>query len=170
MMDTVQSRSYLTVQTRKDEMLAWGHRFYMKNAFFPAITDQIVDLCAARVSDAPGTCSVGFMAQGGAIARVPEDAMAFTGRGAAFWSGIETVWDDPTRDDAHIGWGRATMAALKPFTSRGHYVNDVVEAGEDVVRGIYGDTKYQRLAALKREWDPDNVFRLNQNVIPSPAS
>ena len=168
MLDTVQPRSYLAVQTRKEEMLAWGHRFYMKNAFFPAITDEIVDLCASRLCDAPGTCSVGFMAQGGAIARVPEDAMAFTGRGAAFWCGIETVWDEATRDDAHIGWGRATMAALKPFTSRGHYVNDVVEAGEDVVRGIYGDTKYDRLAALKRAWDPDNVFRLNQNVVPGP--
>jgi FAD/FMN-containing dehydrogenase len=168
-LDTVQPRSYLAVQTRKDVMLAWGHRFYMKNAFFPAITDEVVDLCVSRICDAPGHCSVGFMAQGGALARVREDAMAFTGRSAAFWCGVETVWDEPTRDDAHIGWGRATMAALKPFTSRGHYVNDVVEAGEDVVRGIYGDTKYQRLVALKRAWDPDNVFRLNQNVNPRLA-
>lgn len=50
--DTVQPRSFLAVQTRKDETLAWGHRFYMKNAFFPAITDQIVDLCASRICDA----------------------------------------------------------------------------------------------------------------------
>lgn len=141
----------------------------MKNAFFPAITGEIVDLCAARVCDAPGNCSVAFMAQGGAIARVGEDATAFTGRGAAFWCGVESVWDEPARDDAHIGWGRATMAALKPFTGQGHYVNDVIEPGEDIVRGIYGEVKYQRLVALKRAWDPDNVFRLNHNVIPRPA-
>jgi FAD/FMN-containing dehydrogenase len=170
MLDTIQPRSYLAVQTRKDKMLAWGHRFYMKNAFFPEITDEIVELCAARICDARWTCSVAFMAQGGAIARVMEDATAFTGRAAPFWCGVETVWDDPTQDDAHKGWGRATMAALKPFTSQGQYVNDVIEAGEHVVRGIYGDAKYQRLAALKRAWDPDNVFRLNQNVIPGPVA
>src|SRR5215831_13745549 len=66
--DTVQPRSFLAVQTRKDETLAWGHRFYMKNAFFPAITGQVVDLCASRICDAPGKCSVSFLAQGGQIA------------------------------------------------------------------------------------------------------
>lgn len=169
MLDTVLPRSYLAVQTRKDERLAWGHRFYMKNAFFPAITDEIVDLCAARICEAPGNCSVAFMAQGGAIARVGEDATAFTGRSAAFWCGVESVWDEPTRDNMHIGWGRATMTALDPFTSHGHYVNDVIEAGDDIVRNIYGDVKYQRLVALKRAWDPGNVFRLNHNVNPRPA-
>lgn len=168
--DTVQPRSYLAVQTRKDEMLTWGHRFYMKNAFFPAITEEIVDLCAARICEAPGACSVGFMTQGGAVARVPADATAFTGRDAAFWCGVETVWDEPGRDDAHIGWGRATMAALKPFAGHGHYVNDVVEGGEDIVRNIYGDAKYQRLVVLKRAWDPGNVFRLNHNILPVQAS
>jgi FAD/FMN-containing dehydrogenase len=170
MLDTVQPRSYLAVQTRKDEMLTWGHRFYMKNAFFPNITDEIVDLCAARLRDAPGNCAVGFMAQGGAIARVAEEATAFTGREAAFWCAVETVWDEPTQDGAHIEWGRATMTALKPFTSRGHYVNDVIEAGQDVVRSIYGDVKYQRLVSLKRAWDPGNVFRLNHNILPGHAS
>jgi len=170
MLDTVQPRSYLAVQTRKDEMLTWGHRFYMKNAFFSRITDEIVDLCATRLCDAPGTCAVGFMAQGGAIARVDEDATAFTGRDAAFWCAVETVWDEPTRDGAHIEWGRGTMAALKPFTSRGHYVNDVIEAGQDVVRSIYGDEKYRRLVALKQAWDPGNVFRLNHNILPVQAS
>jgi hypothetical protein len=61
--------------------------------------------------------------------------------------------------------GRA-MDALEPFTGSGHYVNDVVESGEDVVRSIYGDAKYGRLVALKREWDPENLFRMNQNVKP----
>ena len=168
--DTVQPRSFLAVQTRRDETLAWGHRFYMKNAFFPAVTDQVVDLCASRISDAPGKCSVSFMAQSGAIAAVSDDAMAFNGRRAPLWCGVETVWDEPSLDDAHIEWGRATMAALKPFAGDGHYVNDVVEAGADVVRSIYGDAKYQRLVALKQAWDPDNMFRLNQNIVPRPAS
>ena len=56
------------------------------------------------------------------------------------------------------------MAA--PYTSVGRYVNDVTEVGGDIARMIYGDAKYERLVALKREWDPDNVFRLNQNIGP----
>jgi hypothetical protein len=58
------------------------------------------------------------------------------------------------------------MAAIKPFTRAGHYVNDMVEQGDDVVRSIYGDKKCDRLRALKRKHDPDNVFRLNQNIRP----
>ncbi len=58
------------------------------------------------------------------------------------------------------------MAELEPFASEGRYVNDVAESGEDVARAIYGDSKYERLVALKRAWDPENVFRLNQNVRP----
>ena len=92
--------------------------------------------------------------------------MAFTGRGAAFWVGVEAFWLDPARDREHVDWGRAAMAALKPFTRAGQYVNDVVEQGEDVVRGIYGEAKYERLRALKRAHDPENVFRLNQNIRP----
>ena len=58
------------------------------------------------------------------------------------------------------------MSRLLPFTAAGHYVNDMVESGEDVVRSIYGDAKYERLVNLKRTYDPDNTFRLNQNVDP----
>lgn len=93
--------------------------------------------------------------------------MAFAGRQAPFWLGVEAPWEDPVLDDAHIGWGRSTKDALKPFTAAGHYVNDMVESGDDVVRGIYGAEKYERLVGLKRAYDPDNVFRLNQNVRPS---
>ena len=58
------------------------------------------------------------------------------------------------------------MDALTPFTTAGHYVNDMVETGDDIVRAVYGDSKYRRLVDLKRAWDPDNVFRMNQNVRP----
>jgi len=93
--------------------------------------------------------------------------MAFTGRQAPFWLGVEAAWKDPSLDEAHKDWGRVTMDALSPFTAEGRYVNDVVEAGDDVARGIYGDAKYERLVELKRAYDPDNVFRLSHNIPPS---
>ena len=88
------------------------------------------------------------------------------GREAPFWLGVEADWDDAAEDEALIERGCTTMAALEPFTAAGHYVNDVIETGRDVVRGVYGDAKYERLLAVKRAFDPDNVFRLNQNIEP----
>jgi hypothetical protein len=164
--DTFGPKPYLSVQALNEDALAWGKRFYMKGGFLDAITEEVVETSLEQVSVAPGECSVGFWAQGGAISRVAEEDMAFTGRQAAFWVGVEAFWEDRGRDDAFVGWGRTAWNALTPFTAAGHYVNDMVETGEGVVRAIYGDDKYERLVALKRTYDPDNVFRLNQNVRP----
>jgi FAD/FMN-containing dehydrogenase len=164
--DTIARRPYLAVQTANDEAMAWGKRFYMKGGFVDDLGDDAVDACVERAADQPGGCSISLWAQGGAIGRVLPESMAFTGREAAFWLGVESFWVDPSQDAAHVGWGRRTMDALTPFTTAGHYVNDMVESGDDVVRSIYGDAKYRRLVNLKREWDPDNVFRMNQNVRP----
>jgi hypothetical protein len=165
--DTIERRSYLTVQGQSDEEMAWGKRFYMKGGYGDDLTPELVDTCVEGIRAAPGGgCTIGFWAQGGAIGRVPADAMAFTGRDAAFWIGVEAFWEDPAEDERHVGWGRAAWDALTPYTTAGHYVNDLVETGESVVRAIYGDAKYERLVGLKRTYDPDNVFRLNQNVKP----
>ena len=165
--DTFQPRSYLEVQTSGDEEMAWGKRFYMKGGFLAELSDGFIDAGLGQFTDPPGgDCSITLWAQGGAIGRVPDDAMAFTGRDAPFWLGAEAAWDDPSMDEAHIRWGRTTMDALQPFTAAGHYVNDMAETGDDIVRSIYGDAKYDRLVELKRMYDPDNVFRLNQNVRP----
>jgi berberine-like enzyme len=164
--ETFTETTYLALQKMSDEEMAWGKRFYMKGAFLDELPDAAVDRMAEQVSAAPGECSIGLWAQGGAIGRVTEDAMAFTGRGAAHWLGAEAFWVDEERDSDHVAWGRAAMAAIKTFTRAGHYVNDMVEQGDDIVRSIYGDTKYEKLRTLKRAHDPDNVFRLNQNIRP----
>jgi FAD/FMN-containing dehydrogenase len=164
LVDTFRQVPYLVLQTANDEEMSWGKRFYMKGGFLAELSDDFVDAALANVSTSHG--AITLWAQGGAISRVPEDSMAFTGREAAFWLGVEAEWDDPAEDAAMIDWGRTTMAALEPFTAAGHYVNDVVETGRDVVRSVYGEAKYERLVGLKRAFDPDNVFRLNQNIEP----
>ncbi|TMB86587.1 MAG: hypothetical protein E6J37_12495 [Chloroflexi bacterium] len=115
---------------------------------------------------AGGECSITFWEQGGAFGRVPEDAMAFTGRAAHWWVGFEAMWEGIALDESHKGWARNAIASVKPFTSVGQYVNDAVESDVGSVRAIYGDAKYERLVELKRSYDPDNVFRLNQNIRP----
>jgi FAD/FMN-containing dehydrogenase len=165
--DAFDVHPYLKVQALADEDMAWGKRFSMKGGFLAALSEGFVDLGIEQITVAPGTgCWIGLWAQGGAIARVADDAMAFTGREAPFWLGVEAAWDDPSSDEVHREWGQVTMDSLKPFTAEGHYVNDLMETGEDVARGVYGDAKYDRLVELKRVFDPDNVFRLNQNIRP----
>jgi hypothetical protein len=166
--DSISRKTYLAAQHASDEAMRWGHRFYMKSGFMPSLPDEVVDRCVAHVSRAPagGDCGFSIWAWGRAIARVPEDATAFTGRGASFWMAAEALWDDPALDEACIAWGRTAMQDLTPFMGTGRYVNDAFESGEDVVRSVYGDDKYDRLLALKRAWDPENTFRLNQNIRP----
>jgi FAD/FMN-containing dehydrogenase len=166
--DSIEARRYLEVQQQNDEALAWGHRFYMKSAFLPALTDEVVSVCAEHVAQAPDGVDgiVSIWPCGRAIAEVNEEDTAFTGRTAAFWIAAEALWEDAALDERCREWGRGVIAELAPFASEGRYVNDVVESGEDVARSVYGDRKYERLVALKRAWDPDNVFRLNQNVRP----
>ena len=166
--DTIRAMPHLAAQHLNDETQDWGHRFYMKSAFLPAFPDDAVDLCAEHASRAPdgADCEFSVWAWGRAIAEVPEDATAFTGREAAVWLAAEALWDDDALDEQCRSWGRDALADLAPFASGGRYVNDVAEVGAGVARMVYGDAKYERLVALKRAWDPDNVFRLNQNVQP----
>jgi len=166
--DSIKAMPYLETQHLNDEAQDWGHRFYMKSAFLPALTDEVVDLCVEHATRAPDGAESGFSvwAWGRRISDVPEDGTAFTGREAAAWLAAESMWDDAQLDEQCRAWGREALADLAPFASDGRYVNDVAEVGADVARTVYGDAKYDRLVALKREWDPENVFRLNQNVQP----
>jgi hypothetical protein len=140
----------------------------MKSAFLPALPDAAVDVLVEHAPSAPSGSECGFStwAWGRRIADVPEDGTAFTGRNAAAWLAAEAMWDDPALDEQCRSWAREALADLAPFASDGRYVNDVAEVGADLARTVYGDAKYERLVALKREWDPDNVFRLNQNIRP----
>src|SRR5438034_260313 len=93
----------------------------------------VLYLFSASTSRTWQSFRVCFQAQAGAITHVPDDAMAFVGRQAALWCSIEVRWEDASRDKEFIGWGRETMAAIKPFAPGGHYVNEVVESGVEVV-------------------------------------
>ena len=166
LLDTFTSQSFIALQAANDEEMRWGRRFYMKGAYIDTLSDEFMDICEEQIAKSSEGCSIPIWAQGGAVGRVPNDAMAFTGRDAAFWIGTEAYWEDPALDDAYIGWARSAMDAIKPLTTAGHYVNDLVESGEDLIRFAYGADKYERLRALKRTYDPDNVFRMNQNIEP----
>ena len=166
--DSVESKPYIATQRLFDAPMEWGQRFSMKSSFLASLPDELVRDWADQVSRIPDGAEGGFSvwAWGGAIATVSEEDTAFTGRDAAHWAGAEIAWNDGALDDVCRSWARAAVDTAAPHASVGRYVNDVTEVGRDVARMIYGDAKYERLVALKREWDPDNVFRLNQNITP----
>jgi hypothetical protein len=165
--DTIEVKPYLVSQKYADEGSAWGHRFYMKSAFLPAFPDELLEIGVEQAHRIPPGTDGEFSlwCWGRRIAETPEDATAFSGRDASYWLAAEIQWDEPALDAASREWARGAAAAAQPFAMAGRYVNDVAETAEDP-RAIYGAEKYDRLVAVKRAWDPDNVFRLNQNIRP----
>lgn len=157
---------YLEVQRMADETAAWGGRVYTKGGFTNDFPAAAVEALVDRSADGVAGDSFGMWAQGGAIVRTPDEATAFAGRSARFEMSAESTWHESADDEAHIAWGRGTFAVVEPHAVVGRYVNDVTESGGDLARAIYGDAKYERLRGVKREWDPDNVFHLNQNIAP----
>jgi FAD/FMN-containing dehydrogenase len=158
---------YVELQSFVDERWAEWKRNYWKSHFFDELTDEaietIVDYCD---SSAPfmSVFTDGWL--GGAIGRVDEDATAFPHRDRACSFTIAMRWDDPARDDEHVEWAREFHEALKPYASDGVYVNLLDRDDGERVRDAYGD-RYGRLRELKAEWDPDNLFSVNQNIEPA---
>ena len=105
---------------------------------------------------------------GGAIRRVDGAATAFEDRSAEHALNINAVWADAQATEQHITWARTFWEAMHPLSTGGVYVNFLGEEGEGRVRAAYGSDKYSRLRALKRKYDPANLFRLNQNIPPAP--
>jgi FAD/FMN-containing dehydrogenase len=104
---------------------------------------------------------------GGAIAEVPEDATAFGQRTSPFNIHIIASWEDPVDDEVNVAWVKELGAEMKQYAMGGAYLNYLAEEGEDRVRAAFGPETYARLQALKDRYDPQNVFRLNQNIKPT---
>jgi FAD/FMN-containing dehydrogenase len=160
------SQPYLEAQTANDLAMGWGQRSYIKGGYANDLRPEALDALVEQVADAPEGSSVAMTVQGAASSRVRDDAMAFTGRDARFEMSADADWDDPALDETNRGWVRAALAIVEPDAVVGRYVNEIAESGPEETLAIYGAAKVARLAALKRKWDPDNVFRLNHNIAP----
>ena len=163
---TAGSEDYTKVQASSDLTLAWGSRTFILGGYVEDCSPAVLDAFVAHVEEVPGDSSISVTALGGAIARVADDDMAYHGRTAPFDVAPDTAWTDPALDEANAAWTRAAMAIVEPDLLPGRYINELSDAGPVVTEAAYGDTKLQRLRALKRAWDPTNVFRLNHNIAP----
>ena len=159
---------YVQAQQAFDEDYPDGWRYYWKSLNVLTLDDDVIDVIvehALRQPCAHSTTDIWHV--GGAVAAVPEAATAFHGRHAAFLVNPEANWQNPEADAANITWVREFGAALQPFSDGSRYLNfaGLQEEGQPMMQAAFGPT-YERLRALKREWDPTNLFHLNQNIVP----
>ena len=163
-------KAYVELQSASDEANRHGARYYWKGDFLRDVPDTAIEVLLSRGSSDGRLplCSGGLLALGGAVARVPEDAMAYSHRDAAFDFIVSASWEDPAEDEARIGDSRRMYEAMRPFGGQGVYVNSLsFDDPAARVREAYGPEKYERLVGLKDRYDPDNVFHLSHNIPPS---
>ena len=164
--DALRPATYVELQSAGDANYPHGRRYYVKSGFISGITTSLVDTVVGYLDSAPLPGGIlAFTHQGGAIARVKRDATAFYHREAPH-SVMQVAWWDDAKDTEHsMQWLRSGWQAIEPHTD-GFYVNDVAQDdAERRIRGTYG-SNYPRLAALKRRYDPANLFRMNANIKP----
>jgi FAD/FMN-containing dehydrogenase len=161
---------WTTFQTAFDAAMPKGVRAYWRNAWFDRFDDAVIDTI---VEHGGAQSWVGTAADlhhmGGAFGRVPEDATAFPDRSASFWLNIYGFWPDPADDAARTAWVKAFSDALRPHAMAGQYVNFLGRDEGDArskALAVYGPAKLDRLTALKRRYDPENLFRINHNIPP----
>jgi FAD/FMN-containing dehydrogenase len=159
---------YTALQGMLDGGAQHGLRNYFRGGYLADLQDKVIDVALEHGAGMPSPMSqVHFHQMGGAVGRIAPDATAFSGRAAGYTYNLVSTWTEPGEDARHITANRELAAALAPLSASGAYVNFLSDAGGDRVRAAYGGALYDRLARLKREYDPANLFSRNQNVRPA---
>jgi FAD/FMN-containing dehydrogenase len=165
-LDLLQPKPFTEHQAMFDPSYPHGRWYYMRACDVPELTDDVIDITVEHSMRIRSPLTAFPIWQlGGAVAQVGEDETAFHGRGGGHAFNITAVTESAEGFDEEREWVREFWGALEPHHSS-VYVNFLMEEGEDRVREAYGAAKYERLKALKRRYDPGNLFRRNQNIPP----
>jgi FAD/FMN-containing dehydrogenase len=169
--DTVAPMPYVELQKMLDEANAWGFHCYEKGAYVEGFSDGVIETVTQYVPLKNSPMSVVMIYRlDGAYSRISDDTTAFAGgRSPRFHVAIVGFAPDTDLLAADRGWVREFWEALRPHAvgSGLGYINAMVELDENRVRSAYGPAKYDRLAQIKREYDPGNTFHLNANIKPA---
>jgi FAD binding domain/Berberine and berberine like len=168
LLDLCGPRPFTQHQGMFDATFPHGRSYYFQARDVTRLTDEVIDVIVEHCGriESPHSGSPIFQL-GGAVATVGDDATAFNGRQAGHTININGISETSDGFDQERDWVRAFAAALDPY-ERGVYVNFLMDEGEERVRAAYGPGKFARLQELKGRYDPQNFFRLNQNI-PPPA-
>src|SRR5215471_14793718 len=167
--DQIQPMPYTMAQRMFAPFNLPGRHNYIKAHFIQELSDEAIGTMVTHFAQVTSPLSAMLCQQlGNAANRVGSGATAFGHRDARYEWFASAVWEAPEESAGHIRWVRAFSQAMRPFT-RGFYVNQVgteTDEGSDLIREAFG-ANYQRLADLKRQYDPTNLFRHNQNITPT---
>jgi FAD/FMN-containing dehydrogenase len=170
--DLIQPMPYTAFQAILDPSAPPGMRNYWRGEYMSRLPDEAIDTFVAH---APDVAAAGMpLSQmiifriGQGVTAISDDATAFSHRDADYLFHPISVWENPADDGRVIAANRAFADAMRPFGTGAAYLNFTPET--DRIRDAYGDAKYERLVALKDKYDPDNLFRGNQNIKPSRAT
>jgi FAD/FMN-containing dehydrogenase len=169
LLDMSQTVAYLDLQRSLDPMFPAGLRYYWKALYLDGMSDAAIETTVswAQRQESDRTLVV-IRHGGGAIGRVAAEDTAFGDRSSEWMLSIDATWDDPADDERNIAWTRAFWEDAQQFSQGKTYFNfpGLLEEGDAAVRTSYGDN-HDRLARIKAAYDPQNVFRLNQNIRPA---
>jgi FAD/FMN-containing dehydrogenase len=158
---------YTAWQQAFDPLLAPGARNYWKSHNFSRLDDRLFDTVIESIEKLPSSqCEIFFGALGGATTRPAPDSAAYAHRDTLFAMNVHGRWENPADDERCIGWARDFFKASAPFASGSVYVNFLTADEGDRVSAAYGPN-YDRLAQVKRKYDPANLFNMNQNIAPA---
>jgi FAD/FMN-containing dehydrogenase len=165
--DVISPHQFTDWQAAFDPLLTPGARNYWKSHDFTDFPNAAIKVILDAVRSLPSPeCEVFIAHVGGAMARVDANATAWANRDAHFIMNAHTRWRDKVQDSACIAWARQLFEATAPFASGSVYVNFMPEDENERVEKAYG-ANYWQLAEIKRRYDPDNFFRMNQNIRPT---
>jgi hypothetical protein len=159
---------FTAIQALFDPFFPKGLQWYWKGDFVKTLSDEAIETHIAHAARAPSAfCLMHLYPIDGAVRHVPKNASAWGARDASWSMVIAGIDPDPKQAEALKDWGRAYWKAVHPFNLAGAYVNFMMDdEGEARVQASYGDN-YPRLAAAKAKYDPENLFRVNQNIKPA---
>jgi FAD/FMN-containing dehydrogenase len=164
--DIIGVMPFVTWQTILDPLLTPGMRNYWKSHDLREVSDGLIDTLIAHARKIPDPqTEIAFAQLGEGVSKVSKDATAYTHRDATFVMNVHGRWDSPANDTKCIAWVRELFQAVTPFATGGVYVNFLTQEEQGRVRLAYG-SNYDRLVKLKLKYDPDNLFRINQNIPP----
>jgi FAD/FMN-containing dehydrogenase len=167
--DILVHRPFVQMQSLLDATQPKGRRYYWKSEYLPVVEPDLCDLIVEHAGRIPSPHGGIILFQiEGALNEQPASHSPAGNRDAGFVLNITASWEDAADDAVNVGWAREAWEAMRPFSTGGAYLNFMTEdEGAERVQAAYGKTTLARLAALKRAYDPDNLFRHTKTLVPA---
>ncbi len=165
--DMIGPMPYVILQQLFDVTVPWGLQNYDKSEYLAELSDGLISALADGASKAQSPfAGIHIHHLGGAVTREVGGPTALGRRDAPYNVNLINTWPNPAENEQQVRWVRNVWQSIQPFKSEGAYINFMDGDDQSRVQAAYG-SNYQRLAVIKAKYDPENLFRLNQNIKPA---